>query len=68
MALKDWKRNYQNGNQFIKDNIIITISENISSKEWIIRIYNKVTKNDVIYYRKNRTQALKFARQYMRTH
>ena len=65
-----WRKNYQNGNQFVKGNLIVTIQHSISvpKDKWGVRVYNTSTEEDKYKYFNTRPQALKFAKSYMRKH
>lgn len=66
--INNWIKNYQNGNQYIKDKIILTLSKDINRNKWLVRIYNKQTKKDIYRYFRTRTLALTYYKSYMRKH
>ena len=72
MALKDWKKDVRYKNHFInkvdKNSIAIVFDYIGFENKWLVVIYNKY--KDTILDRafKTKSEALKFAKSYMRRH
>ena len=67
MAMKDWEK--IGINRFRKNNIVLDISQNIASKRWEVTVASPMSGYYFVDKKfKTKSQALAYAKSYMRNH